>query len=251
MQNAIRITNGGTGRIDHQAATSRTSDGVRWAGKKEDCRHRERNAFLTSRFIPIAEDYLVEDEMGGACINLTTSENFDYLYRSALRYADLMNVRLLPREERERSRINITALLTKALDETLPEHVNLEERAGRLHFCLYRFHDWPDHTLVLATRRFHGELPVPLRRIVREFIRQFVRYHGLNASRKHGIMSWRWRNWMTGRTAIPRLPLRQSVNTNAWRNPINPGKSQKHLNEWKGNRSVPIWKKRFGNTGRQ
>ena len=99
---------------------------------------------MTGRFLPIAADYLVEDETGGACVNLTTSENFDYLYRSALRYADLMNVRL-PFRARKGSgpRINITALY-KALDETLPEHVNLEERAGRLHFCLYRFHDWPD-----------------------------------------------------------------------------------------------------------
>lgn len=92
-----------------------------------------------------------------------------------------MNVRL-PFRARKGSgpRINITALY-KALDETLPEHVNLEERAGRLHFCLYRFHDWPDHTLFWLPVDFTENLPVPLRRIVREFIRQFVRYHGLNA----------------------------------------------------------------------
>lgn len=137
MQNAIRITNGGTGRIDHQGRrplVHRT--GYDGPGKKKTAATGERNAFLTSRFIPIAEDYLVEDETGGACVNLTTSENFDYLYRSALRYADLMNVRL-PFRARKGSgpRINITALY-KALDETLPEHVNLEERAERLHFCL-------------------------------------------------------------------------------------------------------------------
>lgn len=182
MQNAIRITNGGTGRIDHQGRrplVHRT--GYDGPGKKKTAVTGERNAFLTSRFIPIAEDYLVEDETGGACVNLTTSENFDYLYRSALRYADLMNVRL-PFLARKGSgpRINITALY-KALDETLPEHVNLEERAGRLHFCLYRFHDWPDHTLFWLPVDFTESLPVPLRRIVREFIRQFVRYHGLNA----------------------------------------------------------------------
>ena len=182
MQNAIRITNGGTGRIDHQGRrplVHRT--GYDGPGKKKTAATGERNAFLTGRFLPIAADYLVEDETGGACVNLTTSENFDYLYRSALRYADLMNVRL-PFRARKGSgpRINITALY-KALDETLPEHVNLEERAGRLHFCLYRFHDWPDHTLFWLPVDFTENLPVPLRRIVREFIRQFVRYHGLNA----------------------------------------------------------------------
>ena len=95
MQNAIRITNGGTGRIDHQSRrplVHRT--GYDGPGKKKTAATGGRNAFLTSRFLPIAADYLVEDETGGACVNLTTSENFDYLYRSALRYADLMNVRL-------------------------------------------------------------------------------------------------------------------------------------------------------------
>ena len=131
MQNAIRITNGGTGRIDHQGRrplVHRT--GYDGPGKKKTAATGERNAFLTGRFLPIAADYLVEDETGGACVNLTTSENFDYLYRSALRYADLMNVRL-PFRARKGSgpRINITALY-KALDETLPEHVNLEEGPG-------------------------------------------------------------------------------------------------------------------------
>lgn len=182
MQNAIKITNGGTGRIDHQGRrplVHRT--GYDGPGKKKTAATGGRNAFLTGRFLPIAADYLVEDKTGGACVNLTTSENFDYLYRSALRYADLMNVRL-PFRARKGSgpRINITALY-KALDETLPEHVNLEERAGRLHFCLYRFHDWPDHTLFWLPVDFTESLPVPLRRIVREFIRRFVRYHGLNA----------------------------------------------------------------------
>lgn len=168
MQNAIRITNGGTGRIDHQGRrplVHRT--GYDGPGKKKTAATGGRNAFLTGRFLPIAADYLVEDETGGACVNLTTSENFDYLYRSALRYADLMNVRL-PFRTRKGSgpRINITALY-KALDETLPEHVNLEERAGRLHFCLYRFHDWPDHTLFWLPVDFTENLPVPLRHIVR------------------------------------------------------------------------------------
>lgn len=41
MQNAIRITNGGTAvLIIRPPDLSYIRDGVRWAGKKEDCRHR-------------------------------------------------------------------------------------------------------------------------------------------------------------------------------------------------------------------
>lgn len=71
MQNAIRITNGGTGRIDHQGRrplVHRT--GYDGPGKKKTAATGGRNAFLTGRFLPIAADYLVEDETGGACVNL-------------------------------------------------------------------------------------------------------------------------------------------------------------------------------------
>ena len=193
----------------------------------------------------------MEDETGGACVNLTTSENFDYLYRSALRYADLMNVRL-PFRARKGSgpRINITALY-KALDETLPEHVNLEERAGRLHFCLYRFHDWPDHTLFWLPVDFTESLPVPLRRIVREFIRRFVRYHGLNAVTETWYYELAVEELDDWKNRDPEASPQTIRKYKRLANPTNPGKSQKHLNEWKGNRFVPIWKKRSGNTGRQ
>ena len=120
------------------------------------------------------------------------------------------------------------------------QHVNLEERAGRLHFCLYRFHDWPDHTLFWLPVDFTESLPVPLRRIVREFIRRFVRYHGLNAVTETWYYELAMEELDDWKNRDPEASLRQSVNTNAWRNPTNPGKSQKHLNEWKGNRFVPI-----------
>ena len=58
--------------------------------------------------------------------------------------------------------------------------VNLEEKAGRLYFCLYRFHEWPDYTLFWIPIDFIEKISVPVRCIVREFIRRFIRHHGLN-----------------------------------------------------------------------
>ena len=87
MQNAIKITNGGTERIDQQAADlSKYRTGYDGPGKR-DCRHRGRNAVYGKADSPHRGwDYLVEDETGGACVKLTTSEkSLDYLYRSALR----------------------------------------------------------------------------------------------------------------------------------------------------------------------
>mgnify|MGYP000450050164 FL=1 len=112
--------------------------------------------------------------------NLTTSENFDFLYRSALRYAGLMGIKLPFRPRKGGSpRMNIAGLY-RAMDEALPEQVNLEEKAGRLYFCLYRFHEWPDYTLFWIPIDFIEKISVPVRCIVREFIRRFIRHHGLN-----------------------------------------------------------------------
>ena len=88
------------------------------------------------------------DEDDVTCINLTTPESFDYLYRSAVNYARLLDVRLpFPKKSRSRCpRLDI-ARLFEVMDNLVPESVNLEVVEGRLAFCLYRHHDWPDHTL--------------------------------------------------------------------------------------------------------
>lgn len=80
------------------------------------------------------------ESRAGEKINLTTRENFDFLYRSALRYSGLVGLRLPFRPTRKSPRMNIIKLY-RAMDTILPEHVNLEEENGRLYFCLYRFHE--------------------------------------------------------------------------------------------------------------
>lgn len=53
------------------------------------------------------------DEDDVTCINLTTPESFDYLYRSAVNYARLLDVRLpFPKKSRSRCpRLDIARLL--------------------------------------------------------------------------------------------------------------------------------------------
>ena len=65
------------------------------------------------------------------------------------------------------------------MEECVPECINLEKKDGRLHFCLFRHHDWPEPTLFWIPVDFTERLSASLKNIVREFIRLFVRHHRL------------------------------------------------------------------------
>lgn len=141
---------------------------------------RNRNDFLTGRILPVTPDYCMEIRAGEK-INLTTRENFDFLYRSALRYSALVGLRLPFRPTGKSPRMNIVKLY-RAMDTILPEHVNLEEENGRLYFCLYRFHEWPEYKLFWIPLEFTERLPEKLGKIALEFIRQLARHHGIPKS---------------------------------------------------------------------
>lgn len=66
------------------------------------------------------------------------------------------------------------------MENLLPEHVNLELVDGRLTFCLYRFHKWPDYELLWLPLEFTERLGPPVRRVVLEFIRRFIRHHRMD-----------------------------------------------------------------------
>lgn len=60
---------------------------------------------------------------------------------------------------------------------TNSHHVNLELVAGRLQFCIYHFHEWPDYTLFLIPIDFAEKLHGEIKKITLEFIRRFIKYH--------------------------------------------------------------------------
>lgn len=181
MQTALRITNAGIGTPDYPRSRIRgRQPGSKQAGKKKAPASRKRHGFLTEKIQPLTPDYhIVTNENTGETVNLTTLDSFDYLYRSALRYTQLMGINLPFRKKKGDShRMNIIKLFN-VLENILPEYINLEMVDGRLHFCLYRFHKWPDHTLFWIPVDFTEKLPCELKRITLEFIRRLVRHHGL------------------------------------------------------------------------
>lgn len=170
MQTVIGTTNGRPGTTYYQRGRMhRHQPGNRQQKEKKAAAGRNRNDFLTGRILPVTPDYCMEIRAGEK-INLTTRENFDFLYRSALRYSALVGLRLPFRPTGKSPRMNIVKLY-RAMDTILPEHVNLEEENGRLYFCLYRFHEWPEYKLFWIPLEFTERLPEKLGKIALEFIR--------------------------------------------------------------------------------
>lgn len=180
MQTIVRTTGTGTGPLYHQRGGigHRHQPGHKAEEKKATPTARKRNDFLTGRFLPVASDYYAECPEKGTDTNVTTREAFDYLYRSAANYAALLGVGLpFPKRRRSPHPRQDIVRLYEVMDNLLPECVNLELVQGRLTFCLYRFHKWPDYELLWLPLEFTGRLSTPVRRVVLEFIRRFARHH--------------------------------------------------------------------------
>ena len=150
-------------------------------GKKKAPTARKRNGFLTGRILPVTSETIrppFSEASIDLSIDLSTGEHFDYLCRSAIRYAGLLGSELPYQKPRrcKHYRPEI-AKLYRALDSILADQVNLEFRKGKLSFCVYRFLDWPDDTLLWMPVDFTERLPRSLKRITLEFIRRFVSHH--------------------------------------------------------------------------
>lgn len=95
MQTAIRISQGKSGGT-HYPLDRRIRHPKRDLGtkKKDTAATGRHNAFLTGRITPFAPDFWHKYEHDGSPVNLTTPDNFNYLYQSALNYAGLMGIKL-------------------------------------------------------------------------------------------------------------------------------------------------------------
>lgn len=95
MQTAFRTSQGWTGTADYSLSKFVPHPkGNLGTEKKDTPATGKHNAFLTGRITPLAPDYWHQDMDNDSPVNLTTPENFDYLYRSASRYAELMGIKL-------------------------------------------------------------------------------------------------------------------------------------------------------------
>ena len=95
MQTALRISQGESGRTHYPFGQPVRHPKRNVGTKKEDTAATGRhNAFLTGRITPFAPDFWHKYEHDGSLVNLTTPDNFNYLYQSALNYAGLMGIKL-------------------------------------------------------------------------------------------------------------------------------------------------------------
>lgn len=126
MQTAFRTSQGWTGTADYSLSKFVPHPkGNLGTEKKDTSATGKHNAFLTGRITPLAPDYWHQDMDNDSPINLTTPENFDYLYRSASRYAELMGIKLPFRYRKGGCpRLNITELY-RVMEECVPECINL------------------------------------------------------------------------------------------------------------------------------
>ena len=179
MQTTIRLPYQHVGTACHSRSQTddRHQPGNGQEGKKKVPAARKRNGFLTGRILPVIPETFMPP-FGEASIDLSTGEDFDYLYRSAVRYAGLSGSELPYQKPRrcKHYRPEI-ARLYRALDSILADQVNLEFRKGKLSFCVYRYLEWPYDTLFWIPVDFTERLPRQLKRIVLEFIRRFVFHH--------------------------------------------------------------------------
>lgn len=182
MQTAIRLPYPHVGTACHPRSQpdGRHQPGNGQEKEKKAPAARKRNRFLTGRLLPVISDTIVPP-YSDTGIDLSTGEHFDYLYRSAMRYAGLSGTELPYRKPRRcRSYRLETLRLYQALDSILTDRVNLEFRNGKLSFCVYRYLEWPDDTLFWMPVDFTGRLPYKLKRITLEFIRRFVSHHRMS-----------------------------------------------------------------------
>ena len=179
MQTAVRFPYPHVGTACHPRGQTddRHQPGNGREGEKKAPAARKRNGFLTGRILPVISE-TIRPPFYEEGIDLSTEEDFDYLYRSAVRYAGLSGTELPYQKPRRckhyRSEI---ARLYGALDSILEDRVNLEACNGKLSFCVYRFLNWPDDTLLWLPIDFTKRLPRQLKRITLEFIRRFVSHH--------------------------------------------------------------------------
>ena len=179
MQTAIRLPYQHVGATYHPGSQTddRHQPGNGQEGEKKAPAARKRNGFLTGRILPVISE-TIRPPFYEEGIDLSTGEDFDYLYRSAVRYAGLSGTELPYQKPRrcKHYRPEI-ARLYRALDSILADQVNLEFCNGKLTFCVYRHLKWPYDTLLWMPVDFTERLPRRLKRIALEFIRRFVSHH--------------------------------------------------------------------------
>ena len=150
-------------RSDAKACTVRCEQGRTDCGSK-----RGRNSFLSTAFIPLAQNNLTVDCYdSGECnsINVITRDNYEFLRDSYFRYSLLLQKEGVhtPGNSVGEGIANLYDEMNTLVGDEL--HVNIEQEAGRLFFRLWKYHKWGSFTLYYFPVKFLESLNPVLRRI--------------------------------------------------------------------------------------
>lgn len=187
MQAVGSISKRKTRRVYHKPVTmecakrseqEKTDYGAQWC----------RNSFLKTVFVPIAPAHITRDWMGER-YNYVTRENYDYLVRTAIRYASLLGVELKhnPGSSIGEGISNIYDELDNIIGEI---NLNIEPYEDKLQFVLWKYHHWGDYTFYWLPVKFTETLNPRLKKIALSFIHQFMHSNGMITTNKASDVEW-------------------------------------------------------------
>ena len=163
---------------DAEECTVRREQGRTDCGSK-----RGRNSFLSTAFIPLAQNNLTVDCYdSGECnsINVITRDNYEFLRDSYFRYSLLLQKEGVhtPGNSVGEGIANLYDEMNTLVGDEL--HVNIEQEGGRLFFRLWKYHKWGSFTLYYFPVKFLESLNPVLRRIAITFIHKLMKANGID-----------------------------------------------------------------------
>ena len=177
-----RTPAGTAGKAHHRTDPAECT--VRGGQERTDCgSKRGRNSFLSTAFIPLAQNNLTVDCYdSGECnsINVITRDNYEFLRDSYFRYSLLLQKEGVhtPGNSVGEGIANLYDEMNTLVGDEL--HVNIEQEAGRLFFRLWKYHKWGSFTLYYFPVKFLESLNPVLRRIAITFIHKLMKANGID-----------------------------------------------------------------------
>ena len=187
MQAIGTIADRKTGKVYHQPNSARRIQ-RREQEKTYYGAQRCRNSFLKTKFTPIAPTNVTRD-WGGETYNYITQRNYDYLFKSAKRYASLLGVELKhnPGNSIGEGISNIYDELDSIIGNI---NLNMEPSEDKLQFVLWKYHPWGDYTFYWLPVKFTESLNPALRKIALSFIHQFIHSNGMITTNEAFDTEW-------------------------------------------------------------
>lgn len=149
------------------------------------------NSFLKTTFQSTIPSFIIKDCAFGTR-NIITQENYGFLRDSYFRYAGLMGVEA---SHSPSGTLNESIVqLYYDLQTMLPDRtgVNLELYDGRLHFMLWKYHQWGNCQLYYFPVKFLHRVNTELRRISISFLHKLTHANGfgsiMDCDEHEGIM---------------------------------------------------------------